>query len=105
MMKFREINNYEFCNYKKCIIVPVKTKRWRKKKKLRHIRVFDCRIKRTVILTSVKNTKTTPRKKNLPFSFDQHNINVFLSKIVQLKCSFVKICADNEGISQIENDN
>ena len=32
---------------------------------LRHIRLFDRRIKITVILTSVKNTKT-PRKINFP---------------------------------------
>jgi hypothetical protein len=33
---------------------------------LRDIRVFDRRIKITVILTSVRNTKIPPRKKKSP---------------------------------------
>ena len=44
----------------KYVVVPVKTKR--KNLFFRHIRVFDRRIKVTVILTSVKNMKNLPAK-------------------------------------------
>ena len=53
--------NCEICKY-----CAGQNKTVPQKKKLRRIRVFDRRIKVTVILTSAKNTKKPPRKINSP---------------------------------------